>query len=92
VGRLKGKSAKAIGDRRSQDIAEGTKKLEEQSKAVAKLAAEWVKLRDTGESQAHRAPEAHDRDFDRDDDPLGSSRRSRLSTYGQIRAEASGGV
>jgi len=49
---LKDKSAKASGAAFREDIAEGTRKLEEQSKAVAKLAAEWVKLRDTGESQA----------------------------------------
>jgi cell division protein FtsB len=52
MGRVGDKSAKASGAPFREDIAEGTKKLEEQSKAVAKLAAEWVKLRDTGESQA----------------------------------------
>jgi hypothetical protein len=49
---LKAKASKASGEPFREDIKEGTKRLEEQAKAVAKLAAEWVKLNQAGESQA----------------------------------------
>ena len=80
---LSGKSSKAIGSAFAQDIAEGNKRLEEQSKAVAKLAAEWVKLRDTGESQAL----AHAKrmiGISSDDDALGVLKAQQALDYGQI--------
>jgi hypothetical protein len=80
---LAGKSSKAIGSAFAQDIAEGNKKLEEQSKAVAKLAAEWVKLRDAGESQAL----AHAKrmiGITSDDDALGILKAQQALDYGQI--------
>ena len=80
---LAGKSSKAIGSAFAEDIAEGNKKLEEQSKAVAKLAAEWVKLRDTGESQAL----AHAKrmiGISSDDDAMGILKAQQALDYGQI--------
>jgi vacuolar-type H+-ATPase subunit H len=81
---LMGKSAKASGAPFREDIAEGTKKLEEQSKAVAKLAAEWVKLRETGESQALAHTKRMISITGNADDPLGILKAQQALELGQV--------
>jgi vacuolar-type H+-ATPase subunit H len=75
---LLGKSAKVSGEVFKQDIAEGTKKLEEQAKAVGKLSAEWNKLTAARESQTV----AHEKRMIQ----IGADANDPLGTLAQIQA------
>ena len=81
---LLGKSAKVSGEVFKQDIAEGTKKLEEQAKAVGKLSAEWNKLAAARESQSV----AHEKRMIQigadPNDPLGTLAQMQALDRGQI--------